>query len=135
MKKAIMKPTNKILVIDDNPIILDMLYEFFTERKYEVVSASNGLDGLKLFKMGESNIELVITDVVMPDISGVGIISILKKNYPGVPIIAITGLGDQPEALATEVNADIVLKKPFNLTLLEQSVQELISRKKNRDGL
>ena len=130
-----MKPTNKILVIDDNPIILDMLYEFFTKRKYEVVSASNGLDGLKLFKMGESNIELVITDVVMPDISGVGIISILKKNYPGVPIIAITGLGDQPEALATEVNADIVLKKPFNLTLLEQSVQELISRKKNRDGL
>ena len=65
----------------------------------------------------------------MPEISGVGVISIIKKKYPGTPVIAITGWGEHPGALATEAEADLVLDKPFELTDLDRHVKELLAKK------
>jgi DNA-binding NtrC family response regulator len=95
-----------------------------------VLTAENGLDGLKHFENDENGIDLVITDLVMPDISGVGVISIVKKKYPGIPVIAITGWGEHPEALATEADADLVMEKPFELSELDKHVTDMLARKK-----
>jgi DNA-binding NtrC family response regulator len=119
----------KILVIDDSAETVAGLHSFF-ESKYEVLTAANGLDGLKHIEGNETDIDLVITDLVMPDISGVGVISIVKKKYPNIPVIAITGWGEHPEALATEADADLVLEKPFELAALDKSVADLIAKKK-----
>jgi len=119
----------KILVIDDSKETVAGLQSFFTN-KYQVLTAENGLDGLKHFEKDDNGIDLVITDLVMPDISGVGVISIVKKKYPGIPVIAITGWGEHPEALATEADADLVLEKPFELTELDKHVTDMLARKK-----
>ena len=119
----------KILVIDDSKETVAGLQSFFNN-KYEVLTAENGLDGLKHFEQDDNGIDLVITDLVMPDISGVGVISIVKKKYPGIPVIAITGWGEHPEALATEADADLVLEKPFELTELDKHVTDMLARKK-----
>lgn len=123
--------TNKqrLLVIDDSKETVAGLNSFLSQ-KYEVITAYNGLDGLKAFEMNEATIDLVITDLVMPEISGVGVISIIKKKYPGTPVIAITGWGEHPGALATEAEADLVLDKPFELMELERHVAELLAGKK-----
>ena len=117
----------KLLVIDDNKEILNALYDFFSKKKYEVVSASDGLDGLKLLETDKQGFDLIITDLVMPNISGVGLISIIKKKYPDMPVIAITGWGEHPEALATEAQANRVLEKPFELSELDTLIRELLS--------
>ena len=119
----------KILVIDDSKETVAGLQSFFNN-KYEVLTAENGLDGLKHFEQDDNGIDLVITDLVMPDISGVGVISIVKKKYPGIPVIAITGWGEHPEALATEADADLVLEKPFELTELDKHVTDMLAAKK-----
>ena len=119
----------KILVIDDSKETVAGLQSFFTS-KYQVLTAENGLDGLKHFEEDDNGIDLVITDLVMPDISGVGVISIVKKKYPGIPVIAITGWGEHPEALATEADADLVLEKPFELTELDKHVTDMLAAKK-----
>ena len=124
-----MEKKAKILVIDDSAETLAGLQNFLSN-KYEVLTAANGLDGLKQIEEHESAIDLVITDLVMPDISGVGVISIVKKKYPAIPVIAITGWGEHPEALATEADADLVLEKPFELTELDKSVSDLLAKKK-----
>jgi DNA-binding NtrC family response regulator len=116
-------------VIDDSAETVAGLHSFF-DSKYEVLTAANGLDGLKHIEENEAEIDLVITDLVMPDISGVGVISIVKKKYPRIPVIAITGWGEHPEALATEADADLVLEKPFELAELDKSVTDLIAKKK-----
>ena len=118
----------RILVIDDSAETVAGLHSFFKDR-YEVLTAANGLDGLKQIEENEYTIDLVITDLVMPDISGVGVISIVKKKYPEVPVIAITGWGEHPEALATEAEADLVLEKPFELAELDKSVSDLLAKK------
>ena len=119
----------KLLIIDDDEETLAALSDFFRKKNHDVVSASNGLDGLKLLEAEKNGFDLIITDIVMPNISGVGVISIAKKKYPGIPAIAITGWGEHPEALATEAQADLALKKPFELTELEKIITDLISKK------
>ena len=119
----------KILVIDDSKETVAGLQSYFNN-KYQVMTADNGLDGLKHFEDDDNGIDLVITDLVMPDISGVGVISIVKKKYPGIPVIAITGWGEHPEALATEADADLVLEKPFELAVLNEHVMDLLAKKK-----
>ena len=119
----------RILVIDDSKETVAGLHSFFNN-KYEVLTAENGLDGLKHFEEDDNGIDLVITDLVMPDISGVGVISIVKKKYPGIPVIAITGWGEHPEALATEADADLVLEKPFELAELDNHVTDMLAKKK-----
>jgi DNA-binding response OmpR family regulator len=115
----------RLLVIDDSRETVAGLQSFLSQ-KYEVLTAYNGLDGLKAFETSVGRIDLVITDLVMPEISGVGVISIIKKKYPGTPVIAITGWGEHPGALATEAEADLVLDKPFELVDLERHVKELL---------
>ena len=117
----------KLLIIDDSQEIIAGLSSYFSN-KYDVITASNGLDGLRFFEQEEEAFDLVITDLVMPDISGVGVISIIKKKYPGTPVIAITGWGEHPEALATEAAADMVLEKPFELPDLDKCIEDLINK-------
>jgi len=115
----------KMLVIDDNKAILEGLYHFF-KRKYEVYTALDGIEGLKYFETEDDGFDIVITDLVMPGISGVGVISLVKKKYPSSPVIAITGWGDHPGALASDAKADMVLDKPFDLLELDKQVTELL---------
>ena len=119
----------KLLVIDDSQEILVALDKYLKKKKFDVVTATDGLEGIKLLKAEQGGFDLVITDLVMPYVSGVGVISILKKEFPGTPVVAITGWGEHPEALAIEANADLVLEKPFDLEELEQSITTLLVKR------
>jgi len=117
----------KLLIIDDSEEILSALHNFFNKKQYDVVSASDGLDGLKLIEETREKFDLIITDLVMPNVSGIGLISIVKKKYPEIPVIAITGWGEHPEALAIEAAADLVLEKPIELADLDKIIMDLLS--------
>ena len=117
---------HRILIIDDSKAIVEALKSFF-ERKYETLTAYNGFDGLQTFEQYENGIDLVITDLLMPELSGFGLISILKKKYPEVPIIAITGWRGNVEASGTKLNADQIFEKPFQLSELDKSVSKLLT--------
>lgn len=119
----------RILIIDDNEEILGSLELFLNKKDYHVVSASNGLDGLKLYEAAKGDFDLVITDLVMPNIGGVALISIFKERTPELPIIAITGYGEQPESLAREAMANVVMEKPFKLDELEETIRRLLTGK------
>ena len=123
-----MEKKQRLLIIDDSEETVAGLQHFFSE-KYDVLTAGDGMEGLKLFENEEQGFDLVITDLVMPYISGVGVISIIKKKYAGIPVIAITGWGEHPGALATEAQADIVLEKPIELPELEKLVDDLLAKK------
>ncbi len=125
-----MKKGYKVLIIDDSEEILRAYKKFFRKKNYIVSTASNGLDGLKILEAEPCDYDLVITDIVMPNISGVGIISIVKKKFPDILIIAITGWGEHPEMLASEAEADLVLDKPIDLSELDKLIINLLESKK-----
>ena len=116
----------KLLIIDDNEDILASLNRYLSRKGYDVALAANGLEALKQLEAADYKFDLVITDLVMPNISGVAVTTILKKHKPQMPIIAITGYGEQPGSLAREAQADIVFDKPFKLEEIESTIRKLI---------
>jgi CheY-like chemotaxis protein len=123
----VVQQLKKILVIDDNEDVLKTITTYLEQKNYSVTAVSDGLDALKLCESEKGRFDLLITDLVMPSISGVAVISIVKERYPNLPVIAITGWGEHPEALATEAKADIVLEKPFELDEFNNIIQDLLS--------
>jgi DNA-binding response OmpR family regulator len=113
-----------LLIIEDDNHVLSMMQNYFEYLGYRIITASNGMDGLK---MAESEqFDLVITDIVMPYVSGVGIITVIKEKTPALPVIAITAYGKNPERLAAEKQADIILRKPFEMEKLKDHVVKLL---------
>jgi len=119
---------HRILIIDDSKEIVAGLRSFF-EKKYETLTAHSGFDGLQVLEQYENSIDLVITDLMMPELSGIGVISILKKKYPGIPIIAITGWRGDLEATGSKIDANQVFEKPFEISELDISVSKLLTSK------
>lgn len=125
----LMKKKPKVLLVDDCKEIVDGLKSFL-DLKYEVCTASDGLEGLRAFEESKKKPDLVITDLTIPLISGIGLISHLKEQSPQTPVIIMTGWSDDPVKLKREAKADTVLMKPFELEDLDRSVSRLLSVKR-----
>lgn len=117
-----------ILIIDDNTETVAGLKSYFTG-KYTIVTAHDGMEGMKAFEADREGISLIIADLVMPKISGVTLIEAIKRKAPSLPIIAITGWCPHPEALATDAKPDLLLYKPFEMEDLDQAVTKLLATK------
>jgi CheY-like chemotaxis protein len=113
-----------VLVVEDDNEVRSMLNDYLTFLGYQTDTAADGLEGLN--KIKEQAYDLVITDIAMPYVSGIGIISILKKDYPEIPVIAITGYGYHAEELAQEKHADFIMGKPFDVQKLKEAVKRLL---------
>jgi len=122
-------PKPRILLIDDSEATVDGIKSFLDER-YEVLTATNGIDGLKELEGNENLFDLVITDLVMPIVGGVEVVSLLKQKSPSTPIIVMTGWEQDANDMPTEAKADIVLIKPFDLEDLDRSVSRLLSARR-----
>ena len=119
--------SKRILLVEDNDD-LRMTIKSELEKKYTVLAAPNGKDALLIAL--EKNPDLIITDVMMPQMGGKELCNIIKSNFqtshiPVIMISALGGLDDKIEGL--EIGADAYLEKPFNMKVLDAMVRNLIS--------
>ncbi len=119
------KQKKMILVIEDDQDVLSMIIKHLEHLGYGLIIAKDGMEGLK--KLDSGGYDLVITDIVMPYVSGAGVVTALKEKRPHIPVIAITGYGKEPEAVAMEKKADLVLSKPVKMSLLKEYISELLT--------
>jgi len=111
----------RILCIDDDPDALRVLSEYLMLEGYEVLGAPDGASGIQLLTMEE--VQLVITDLNMPGLTGMDVIEIVHKNYPHLQIIVVTGFGTIETALeALGQGAVDYLVKPYLLEILKLSL-------------
>lgn len=116
----------KILVIEDDDGLRELLGAFLQEVGHDVVLASDGLEGMEC--MDREPFDLIIVDVMLPYVSGIGLVKLSKERSPEVPVVCITGYGNSPEKLAQQEHADRVLSKPFDLKDLAAAVETLLER-------
>lgn len=117
-------PKKTILIIEDDDVFREILEDFLEESGYHVLKARDGLEGIE--KIGQEDFDLIIVDVVLPYVSGIGIIKLAKNKRPKIPIICITGYGYSPEKLAEEEQADKVFRKPFEFKELADTIKNLL---------
>jgi YesN/AraC family two-component response regulator len=122
---------SRILVADDEAPIRELLRQALEMNGYEVIEASNGVETVKLFR--ENQIDLVITDIIMPDKEGLESIMDLKEIDPDVKIIAMSGGGRlEPHSylqMASKFGAKKVFQKPLSISLLLSTIKEILETK------
>jgi len=121
---SINSQTQTILLVEDDSDVRSVIVRHLTHNGFQVIQAADGMEGLQKLETG--GYDLVITDIVMPYVSGVGIVSTVKSRNPKTPVIAITGYGKEPEELAAESQADLVLGKPVKMLDLIAHVHRLL---------
>jgi len=106
----------RILVVDDEDLVLDTISAFLKDVGHEVLLAENGDEAIRIID-NTPDIDVVITDVVMPSKDGIETILCLNKKHPSIKVIAISGGGqvasEEYLAMAKSIGATKVLKKPF----------------------
>lgn len=120
----------RILVVDDETTIAAVLEQTLTRSGYDVLLARDGLEAMQKLSMG--GIDLVVTDIVMPNMSGLELIKEMQKKHPKVKIIAISGGGSRGGPsdyldVAKELGAARCLFKPFMLNELTALAKDLLS--------
>ncbi len=118
-----------ILLVDDDEHFAAMTQRALVAFGYTVVRARNGLEALQLYKADTT--DLVLTDLIMPDMEGVELIVTLRRLNPAVKVIAMSGGGrNSPAAylpIAQRVGAMKALAKPFTLDEMKQAVAECLN--------
>jgi len=119
-----------ILIIDDDRDVRQALRAAVEMAGHTVSTASNGLDGLK--KLREHAFDVVVTDLVMPDMEGIETIQALKKQHPGVRIIAVSGGGQYADgttylSMARSLGADETMSKPLSVWDLNDRIAALLT--------
>lgn len=118
----------RILIIDDEVQIREMLEQMLTREGYEVVNAPDGKVGMKVCR--EQHIDLIITDIIMPEKDGIEMILELRHDFPNLKVIAISGGGrlgpDGYLEMAKKLGAHKTFFKPFNRKEILDAVRELL---------
>lgn len=114
----------KILVVDDENLVRNFLTETLKRMQFEVYSAENGMNALKLLK--EHTFDLVITDMRMPDLTGIDVLKKVKELSPNTLVIVITAFGSIENAVeAMRLGAFNYLIKPFSPDTIEAVIEKL----------
>jgi CheY-like chemotaxis protein len=120
----------RILIIDDEDQTRRMLQQVLTRAGYEVVEACNGNEGLQRFR--DRPTDLVITDILMPEKEGLETIIDIRREFPAVKIIAISGGGRAGNLhfldMAKRLGAQHILQKPFELQEMLTAVSDLLQQ-------
>ena len=121
-----------ILVIEDEKNIREVLDEILSSAGHTVTQAENGSEGIELFK--KQKIDLVITDLGMPGLSGWEVAKRIKTIKPDTPVILSTGWGVKSDQHVLEKeNVDRIINKPFNMQQILILIGELLASKRTKD--
>ncbi len=126
----------RILIIDDEKNIREGLAEYLSGDGYQATTAGDGVEGMRAVESGD--IDMVITDLRMPKLSGREVLRSIASKYPGIPVIVLTGHGTIEEAVeAMRAGAYDFLTKPVNLEYLSLLVRRAFEAgelsRKNRE--
>ncbi len=128
--------TQTILVVDDSPTVVKFVSISLRNRGFSVVAAADGMDAIEKLSGLESGVDLIITDLNMPNLDGYGLIETLRQNekHRQTPIIILSSEeGDDDRERGIMVGADSYLVKPFKSSVLVSEVDKYLDGKK-RDG-
>ena len=126
-------PSRSVMVIDDDPAQREMLHDLFKGRGYDVVTAADGEEGLRLSAARRP--DLIILDIVMPRMSGLEVLAALKRQHPRLPVIVMSAGGEEALDRATlamysrlQVGAGLLVNKTVSLRHLATAVDDLLGR-------
>ena len=116
----------KILIVEDEPDIQEMLAAYLQDAGYETAAADDGVEALSMFK--KEQYDLILLDLMLPKIDGFGVCELIRKESD-VPIIMLTAMGGEADQLkGFGMNIDDYVTKPFSIPILLQKIRVVLRR-------
>jgi CheY-like chemotaxis protein len=121
-----------VLVVDDEPSILDVLRRYLTKAGYQIQVAPNGAAALELVHSGPVP-DLIVLDLMMPVMSGFEVLSALRvnKGWAEIPVILLTATTGYS---ADHLDVDAILPKPFDIAGVDAAIQAALASKRKKTG-
>lgn len=117
---------SKILIVEDDLSIQALLHDFIIEAGYSVVLAADGVEALA--KYSEQDFDLVLLDIMLPQIDGYGVCEVIRQKSD-VPIIMLTALdGEENQIRGLDLQADDYITKPFSMPVLLRKIAAVLRR-------
>jgi len=113
----------KILVVDDNSVVCDVVSQMLSGLGHEVFSADSGEKGLSIFL--ENIFDIVLSDYEMPGMDGVALACSVKRSAPRTQVVIMTGAGRETVFSRKSTAVDQVITKPFTLEEIDETLQGL----------
>ena len=114
-----------ILVVEDEPVYRKVMKRLLINEGHRVTLAEDGIEGLQILKNEE--IDIVLTDINMPNMNGWDFLRNIEKLYPGIPAAIITGFSSQEKILSEENSmAKKILKKPISIYANRNVIDEIL---------
>ncbi|XHR29374.1 MAG: PAS domain S-box protein [Chthoniobacteraceae bacterium] len=122
-----------LLVVDDEPEILEIICSILQQNNWKTISATDGVEGVASFLMHSGKIKALITDMVMPNMDGLGLIRSVRKLSPDLPILVASGFSnEESRGELDEQRISGFLKKPFSARQLVARVASLLYDSKGK---
>jgi two-component system response regulator HydG len=119
----------KILIIDDDNEILDLLESFYTSLGHSVTVVTNSVEGLK--KIATETFDLLMLDIILPEKDGITVLKEVKKTDPNLPVVMITGYREADKVIEAFRNGAMdCLLKPFNFDYIKNNVLPQVPERK-----
>jgi CheY-like chemotaxis protein len=116
----------RLLIVDDEPDIVDMLSIGLERLGYETVGVTDPLEALAAFEENPEAWDTVITDQVMPQMSGVDLVRKLKAVRPAIKVVLCTGYGEKAEENFSADGIDALVRKPADAAIIASKLRQLI---------
>ena len=131
VEKSVCRET--ILIVDDEDMILDVAGEMLKTLNYKVITAQNGPAAIDLYQRQQENIDLVILDMVMPDMGGGEVFDTIKKINPGAKVLLSSGYSLNGKAgKIIERGCDGFIQKPFTMSDISKQVRKILGQQPRR---
>jgi PAS domain S-box-containing protein len=124
--ESIPKGVESILFVDDEPTIVKMQKQRLEHLGYKVTVKSNPLEAIEMFRSSPDQFDLVITDMTMPKMTGDKLSMEIKAIRSGVPVIMCTGFSEKIEGKNEDLDIDVILMKPTDLSLMATTIRKLL---------
>jgi two-component system response regulator VanR len=122
----------RVLIVEDDPDILEMLGAWLSEAGYETIPAQDGMEAIDLFAQGQY--DLVLLDLMLPKIDGFGVCEWIRKRS-GLPIVMLTALDGEAEQLrGYDLKIDDYVTKPFSMPVLLRKIGAILRRFKGEQA-
>ncbi|HWR54203.1 MAG TPA: response regulator [Bryobacteraceae bacterium] len=117
-----------ILVVDDEPMALKLVQTILEKRGFEVLISTDPFSALKLFEMKRDDIDLLITDIVMPEMDGTRLATKVVEIAPELPVLFMSGFVTEDEVdQAASISQFAFIRKPFRPQTLVQAVRKMLT--------
>ena len=117
-----------VLLIDDDEMVVDVGVLMLKHSGYDVVSAKSGKDAIEVYEENHSRIDMVILDMILPDMGGGDVYDRLKEINPGIKVLLASGYDkDYQGSDIMECGCDGFIQKPFNMNELLEKIRGIIT--------